>query len=701
MILKNIKPILSIILLVFICSNISYANNNLSNNLSNNFSGSVSLIRDFKTIGKADIKYESKTDQVILSKQAQKIILKSTLKNLKEKRVNKFKSELQKKLQANVNLDKPHLARKNNELAVYFSNKDLKLYIYIPYNYLKKDQINFEHDRFLPKIKNPNLSYANNINLDAYEISSDKFYNLETDGFISYSKNSLQYDVSNNTPNYVDDLYLEHIGKKYIYKAGYIIPLLQEGLMSTDSYWGVNIKSSPQLINPKFVSAYQIPLTIVLDKQYYVQILYRGTVLYQGTLSYGTNLIKTDNFPIGTYNITIQKRDLITGKKTTETQLFSKETSLYSWIYSGFEILGGLQYSKFEKPNFNRDNKLFKIKNGFQALNGDINLFYGYNNGKNFIGAEYDYISNNIFDYKLDLEASNKKDIFAMLSSFYNNKNTTYEISVSDTYKNQEISNKNTVQINFNLLTNIKNWDINLSALYNTHTYHTLSAIISRQFKYGSTIFNFSISGAHSKITGYQAALNLEILFSQEPLTTSLNVQQDLIAHSTIIQPYIKLGKDGNYISQQLTTTLNNTQIADDRPISGLTSAGLSNNYGSIIADMNSGYDTNTDKFSINSKHIGLRTAFIGTSKGSTFSNQQEGSGYLINLPKLKDDKLKFEIENNKYPNNRTIFVPIDPYQEKTLDIKYPDNKYKNSCKTDKQDLTHFFYPYNIKYISL
>lgn len=659
--------------------------------ITNDYDGPVSIVIGLRELGDASIRYEEHKDKVILSEDAQQLILTEAVDKLTEKGKKKLKQVLGQPLQANSNLTKPYLARSSRNLAVYFSVNDLKLYVYIPYTYFKKGEINFEHKKFHPEVNDANFGYGSNLDMDVNEVGGKKFHTIAADGSFSLGRTSFQYDVSSNTTNYVDDMYLQYIGKKYIYQAGYLQPLLQETLMPSDNFFGLAIRSSPKLINSKFYSAYQIPLTLILDKEYYVQILYRGRVLYQSTLQYGTNLINTNNFPAGTYDITIKKRDLITGQVIETTQLFSKESSLYNWIYSGFEVLAGVQYKNFQTPRGSDNNKIFKIRNGFKAFGGDIDVFYAYNSKINYIGAEYDYISDDIFDYSVDLEASNKRELFARGSSYYRLGKSTYRVSASDKYRPNEPIDKNIAQINFSYLTQFKNWSMNFSTRYDSRNIFTAAGGAYKQFRYGTVLVSYGLNGSYQNQSGYQAILSLGITFTQGNIKSKLDLKQDFSKHATTIRPYVKWQKDRNYISQEITATINNASIVDNRHVSGETRAKLFGDIGSVDASINASY--HNGGLNIDTKHIGFNTAIIGTLYGITLHNQRAGSGFLVRLPSLEDNNLDFAINNDLYLNGKTVFIPKQPYQYQKIVVSSPSPDYK----LKKDDFKAFLYPDNIK----
>ncbi len=682
-------------------------------NITNDYSGQVSLDIGRKHIGNTDIVYNERENLITLSKQAQDIIIKSLNGNLTDLGKKKIFKEIQQPIKTNTNPKEKYITTDKEAISSYFDINKLHLIVYVPYSYLKKKSINYEFPQYHPIPKNQDLGIISNLDINYNQIGAREYNSISADGSFSSRKLSLQYDMGSQVKHYTNDLYLQYIGKKYIYQTGFIDLPLKESLLSSKSFWGVAVYNSEKLINPEFYSAYKIPLTLVLDRDYYVEISSQGKTLYRGTLQYGTNLINTSRFPYGTYNITITKRDLISGRTTEENQIFSKDTSKYNSLYSGFQLFAGIQQQYFETPKFKQskeNNQFFKIQKGFKALKGELDFYYANSMRNNYIGTEYDYIYNNIFDYSIDIEASDKKDFFASSSAYYNTLNSTFGLWTSTRYEPSNKANDNNGKkestINFSFATLFHNWNINTSINYKSNGTKTISGSMSQNLlqNSGSTDLIIRISASHKNYTSNkssenQAAVSLDILFDHNSLETGMRIDHDIDENYTAINPFIEFNNDHLSISQSIQAALQKSEISNNRRIKGETDAELYSEFGEINASLNTDYKNN--KININRKQIGLNTTIIGTLKGITLTNQNALSGYIINTPYINqqstNDSKEFGINGEVYPHNKTVFIQKRPYQYHSIYASSPGINYQ----LEKDEFKSFLYPYNIHSINL
>ena len=87
---------------------------------------------------------------------------------------------------------------------------------------------------------------------------------------------------------------------------------------------GVQVESLAQL-RPQSLTTTSTPLTILLPRDGYVDVLRGGEILYSGYHEAGSHEISTRAFPTGAYNVTLRIRDK-DGASREETRFFSRST---------------------------------------------------------------------------------------------------------------------------------------------------------------------------------------------------------------------------------------------------------------------------------------------------------------------------------------------------------------------------------------
>ena len=386
-------------------------------NITNNYQGVATIYHGKKEIGTADIDFDDTKDLVSLSEEAQSIIMMNITDRLIPDYITAIKDVLATPLEAHSRLANYYLARSPNKVTVHYSYSNMQLYVFIPNKFMKNKEKDYKFDpEYQHKIDySPSLKSTLNF---SYEHYNPQHLIWQSIGGINAGNTNLQYDVNGQIQGNFNDLYAQYLNYGYTIKLGYQESNHKNTIAPSGNIWGLSLTENPKMINKEFYQAYHAPLSINLTQPYDVTISYRGRTLFNGTLPQGDNIIDTTNFPKGSYSIDIQKRDLISGKTTTESQIFYGQSGKYNWLYSGFELHVG-EESEYFNTIANERTPYIRISNGYKFYDGEVDLSYIHGEHLNFFGAEYDYIPSSSLDY-------NSSIYFSGLFDWYFSGNVSY-----------------------------------------------------------------------------------------------------------------------------------------------------------------------------------------------------------------------------------------------------------------------------------
>lgn len=649
--------------------------------INNNYNGQATLLDSYTKIGSGSINYNESEDSVRLSKKAQKKILEYYHDKLTDKGNKELATAIRYRMPATTKVSKFYQAQDENKVTGHFAYNTLGFYILVPYKYFKDSKPQYKYVShhpdptfYQPSLKSSLYGYYN------HYYPSEKFQ-WEASGSISSGRNSFIYDINNTLTNHVNDLYLEHHGKKYTYDIGYKESDSTNVTTPYGNAWGIFISENSNLINSDFYSSYKTPLYITANKPYAVEIKHRGKVLYKGNLLQGENIIETSNFPLGTYELNIKKTDLVTGEVEETKQFFSQQGGKYNWMHSGLQIIVGLE-SEYFKSAFTDHTPYIYAKKGYNLAGGDVDIFYTFANDTSYIGAEYDYVSSSNVDYSIAASISQNAGLHFSATSIYNIEKSSFSAGLYDGFSNDFSSSK---YINLQYKYNEKDWNLNIYGNYDFADSYNLSSTITKSLSIhdmpASTYFTLQYdSDSISYILG------MSISFS-----VSKNVSSSFALRGS--------SSDSDY-SMRNTTSYNNN--ANGLQIHNtLYFSSNSDNYDMLSTT----YDTDMAKYeatlnikqsdsetAINSGYVAIRTNLYLTPSAYLLSSKNTGEGYLIKTPTLKeDDNVEFMVNNTFFNQGKVVLIPAKTFDNTHLDIIPSNAKY--SLKTEYWD--EFFYPNN------
>ena len=652
--------------------------------LDNSYDGKVTLLDNYNDIGDENIHYNDTEDSITLSKQAQQKIIEYYKNKLTKQGQIYLPNVLKHKIPANATLNKFYEAQDDNKITCYFNYNKLNLYILVPNKYLKDNVIQYKHNLYNP---NPNfLTPALKSSLYAYydHYSDYNAIKWQANGSTSSGRNSFIYDINNTITDHVNDLYLEYHGKKYTYDLGYKEPSLTSVVNPYGNVWGVFITENTKLINNKFYSSYKAPLNITLTKPYYVEIKYRGRVLYRGTLLQGDNVIDTNNFPQGTYNITISKRDLVTNQIEETSKFFSNQGSRYNWLYSGVEIIAGLE-SNYFKSAFKDKQLYFHAKKGYTLFNGESDIFYTFANDTSYIGAEYDYISNKNFDCTISASISQKANIYSSILSNYTNGKSQYSANLYNGFTDDFSSSASKyarIQYNYNE----KDWQFSAYGNYDFDSTRILSSTL-----YKSLTLNGVPTRAYATLeynnSSFNYLLGLSINFNFAKNVTS----STSLSHSSSYNKY-SVNNTTSYHNDTNDLKLSNTiYLGANSSNYNLTNGTYTTDIAEYQADLN--VNNGTYSTGINTASVSMRTNLYLTPSAYLFSTTNTNAAYLVKTPTITDNSLiKFVINDKQVKQGETMLISSTEFGYNKLEIVPETVQYK----LQKEQWDELFYSGNI-----
>ena len=651
-------------------------------NFNNNYDGKISLRDSYTTIGDANIFYDDAKDIVTLSKKAQNKIVQYYSDKLTKKGKIALANKIKHKMPATTKLAKFYEAQSADNITCHFDYNNLYLYILIPNKYYTNASIKYKHSLYHPDptFYTPSLKSSIYTYYDHYS-SYDKL-KWETSGSISSGRTNLIYDLNNTVTNHVNDLYLEYHGSKYTYDIGYKEPSSTSVITPYGNIWGFFITENLELINNDFYSLYKEPLYLTVDKPYYTEIKYRGKVLYRGTLLQGENVIETNKFPLGTYNIDISKRDLITGEVTESTEVFSNQSSKYNWLHSGLEIAAGLESEYFDTA-FTDKTLYMHAQKGYTLFNSDTDIFYTFANDTSYIGIEYNSISSSELNYSISASISQTADLYFSATSSYLNGKSKYSANIYSGFAD-DFSDTKSQSARLQYTYTEQDWRINTYATYDFEDNKNISATIYKDLNLKNVPTTSYLTLQYSNDT-FSSILGLSISFDINKNTSS----STSLGYSSSDATY-SISNTTSYDDHENDLKLTNTLYFSEDSYN-LTSA----TYDTDMAEYAGEFDIEQSSGStaISSARISINTNLYLTPNAYLFSSTSTDEAYVVKMPNLTDDdSLKFVVNDTTAQQGDTVIVPSSTFKHNTLSVVPSTMQYN----LKRNQWNEFFYPHNL-----
>ncbi len=670
-------------------------------NITNDYNGPVKLYLYKESLGSVDVDYNERRDRIYLSTQAKKRLLEKVSSQLTDEGLKSLKNDLNQPLAAHSTLQAAYLARGLKHITVYFNMNELKLAVLVPPSFYSKKRVDYSHSQYHPDVSYKNPAMTNYIDYDVNQYRNDdprQYWSLA--GNVNSGKLSLQYSANSNLDNYFDDMYLKYLGKKYQYTAGYQDPLFQTPLVPTGNFWGVSMSESPKLINPKFYRAYQVPYYLVVNEPSYVEISYRGKILFRGTLQQGENAINTASFPAGSYPITITEQSVFSGVKTERTDIFSKDGAAYNWLYSGFAVVAGLRsqyFSTVYNDPISSDQLYFRVKNGFRALKGEVDLSYTFTDDTNYLGLSYDYLSTHAFDFSLGGSVDDLGEFFSTAGANYSYGRSRFQLNASHAYELNENNNQRRNSYGGTYVYSADSWRFNVNARYYGQQNTSISTALTKSMQLGVVPIRSYITYTKTNDQGYEIAVGTSVYFSKNTVDGSLGVLHNFADQQSAINATTRWSHDGYRLSQSTQVPISHKgQVTGSNSASSTIKAAVQAEVASLDTGINI-VDNDEDGLTLANKNFGVSSSMILTPKGFTMTHHRTPTGFVVSLPYIDNNKPdKYIVDKKEYDEGRTIFVERSPFSHQKLSVTNPSDSHQLNNSFYKA----FLYPNNIHHMS-
>ena len=215
-------------------------------------------------------------------------------------------------------------------LGVIYDEDLMRADLFIHSSYLKpKRQIT----RYLPD-SSAGLSYSNRILglvVQSGDAGSNSYYNLTTDSTIAFGNSRLHFSASvannllNNRSISLNSINIQSDQHQYHYALGLIetdVNFFFSSLKILVGKFGTTLNT---LADKSNITATQLPIFLALPSQ--VLIFKQGTLIYAKHLVAGHQNINTEQFPEGSYSLTIRISD-IQGNTRKTRRYFTKSPLL-------------------------------------------------------------------------------------------------------------------------------------------------------------------------------------------------------------------------------------------------------------------------------------------------------------------------------------------------------------------------------------
>lgn len=661
--------------------------------LNNDYQGSVDVFNGNTEIGSAAIDFKDTADQISLSRKAQQLLLDDVKESLTPEGLKQVKRQLASALPAHSRLKNRFSAITEQSVSVFYAYKALELYVYIPNKYFKEQKASYAHEKYVKPIEaldlTPSLKQHVNINYDQYNFTP---YQWQVDGAISSGPTNLIYDANSNLEGDFNDFHLEYFDQSYIYKLGYIASYHDNIIAPSGNIWGVAVNSSTRMMNPKFYNAYKTPFSIYLDKSYQVTIKQRGRILFQEVLPLGENVIDTSSFPPGTYQIDIEKRDLLTNTVTTQQETYFGSLGRYNDLYSGFLIEIGQESTYFNQSS--SDQKPYiRISNGYNVFDGEVDLSYIYGQDINFIGAVYRGMQQEALTYTASVFLSQYADWYFAGNMYYRDGPQSMQLYLRNGYQDNEFKEGRQHEAGGSYQYNAEPWRLYANAAYRSEDDYQLSTIISHSSQWRDFPLTISLSNNYDG-SELSTLLSLQLSYKKGRLSHGLSVSQDEKG-KTVGTAFANFRDPDYYLNQRFTQS---TQT--DQPTTYYADGGYQNRYAALQGK--SYFAKDNGRIHATSLGYQLDTNMVLTPSAWMISKDRLSTGVLVDLPYIaqsqdpKQDPPKppteFYVDNKQYASGQKVFVRKPDFSNGDVLLSLTTSDYA----LDYYKKMMFFYPNQI-----
>lgn len=301
----------------------------------------------------------------------QKIV--GQLKNISKIKRKVLIKSLTGKLAANEGKVCPYTSNKSychilhpKDAAVIFNAETYRADLFVNPKYIS---LHKRGDKDLPN-STANFSFLTQNNIQASKVENYKGYTVSDTSVVADGNNKITTNMG-YTETQENGVNSDNFNLAQLAASRYSGGVLYEGglvaedtgdFFTTAGIGGVNIKNYGVFTDTQS-EVKGSPLTIYLSLPSTVVVKRKGQILAAATLPAGKQQIDTTNFPIGSYDVTLQITNKL-GQTTTETRFYVKQESLPQYGKSNFDVSFGV----LQKQTFNTLQNQFVTHPSFENV---------------------------------------------------------------------------------------------------------------------------------------------------------------------------------------------------------------------------------------------------------------------------------------------------------------------------------------------
>ncbi|AMF96242.1 hypothetical protein AL538_00140 [Vibrio harveyi] len=573
-----------------------------------------------------------------------------------------------------------------DDIKVYFNNNNADVRICLPKRAIdtKKSANTVEVTKSSGALITSQTINVSVRDYDNYNLSLDQSLAVGFD-HNSYIYSDYRVDSSENINHvFLDESYLSYKFANYKTLIGKIsygensASILSEGILHSKNITGLRFTNVDDLNSSSTTSSSYI---IILDKSSTVQFFRSGSLIYTTYMDSGVNVVNTDSFPYGTYDI--------------EAKIFQRGKYVRSELSS---------FYKFRTGTSNKNSGDFMLQLGVdEEKKMSTQLFYqkylahGFRLGMSAdisesnesiaqLGGDFDYsavsINGNVGFYILTNNSGEKK-YKTITNVNYNGWNVYLNVEKKDSYC--EITNITCLSdsgYNENLNITKQFEGVSLSfAQQKSNSYDRLSFSASSNFNYGGwsflpqvTVFSSSDSNEKNGDQGISIELSLsKITDDNSQFNAGFRLNDSSLESNVYYENPLEGSSDSKLTFRGSTARLSNGELSHSVEVGGETQGRLGklNLTGALYKNgmqsshIYGSYSSNSvlyqDGFRVSSYYAGADTlSGIVFDSNAQKSGRDENSSYVVNSSTGSREKLF---------GDGSEFLPVSPNKEEKLSI--------------------------------
>lgn len=603
-----------------------------------------------------------------------------------------------------------------NIIGLIFDKRTLSSNFYINYDNVLEEKIDYE--KILPNSTASN-SFIQSMDLNFFsESDSDLDFSLSGNSIYGYKEHRIRTNwILNQDDFFINQIYYGNDIDGKTTKIGYINSNTF-GYTFTPNIRMLGLEYSTSINTRKDLQTeFSEPLPIFFNSRAAVKIVVNGELIYSEYLEAGNQIINTQNFPSGSYNLQIEIIE-DNGNTRTLERFYVKSISIPPEDEDLFYInLGFIEDNEFLDNNLDSENQEIPL---FPEVENELFLKLGMASRINSQSAMYNeiiyeknnylynptfYYLGNGYEIKSSLLYGNKNAkglTFDFNMPFYNNNVSIFTRYISENQNNFVADEGLSISASYNL--NMEKYgSLSLFGTYDKSNFNDLknkSYTLSYRnnfynSKEGSLNFNFDVSKNNNETffnIGFTYNFNKNDKWNYRTTPTWRrrgNMNDYNISNN------IRYNNQDKKTEISSTLTTNNSKDSKNILLNNIVT---DQRYGTMNLDVNHDYSNSENERTSILGNISTNFATDGSS--FTFGGKRRlESGIIIDLSKynLKDNFQLFVngIATDEIRSSEKTFIPLSPYSEYSIYLKSLSKDNFIRVRSKRESVTT--YPGNIE----